>query len=146
FCQNPPKSWIGKTKPPRFLVKDGIRIPNLKWRPFVVKLSKIERRKGMELDKNNFGLSHGSLRESFAVLSSFFNYLLQEEYVPANPVAIIRQKSKFIRKKQGQPKIRRLSELQWQYVIKTAKNLAELDSDIHERTLFIISALYSMYL
>src|SRR5262245_14723229 len=43
FCQKPPKSWIGKTKPPRFLVKDGIRIPNSKWRPFIVKLSKIER-------------------------------------------------------------------------------------------------------
>ncbi|PIQ43113.1 MAG: integrase [Gammaproteobacteria bacterium CG11_big_fil_rev_8_21_14_0_20_46_22] len=146
FCQKPPKSWIGKTKPPRFLVKDGIRIPNTKWRPFIVKLSKIERRKGMDLDKNNFELSHGSLRESFAILSSFFNYLLQEEYVPVNPVAIIRQKSKFIRKTQGQPKIRRLSELQWQYVIKTAKSLAELDADVHERTLFIMSVLYSMYL
>lgn len=146
FCQKPPKSWIGKTKPPRFLVKDGIRIPNTKWRPFIVKLSKIERRKGVDLDKNNFELSHGSLRESFAILSSFFNYLLQEEYVHINPVAIIRQKSKFIRKTQGQPKIRRLSELQWQYVIKTAKNLAELGADVHERTLFIMSILYSMYL
>lgn len=146
FCQKPPKSWIGKTKPPRFLVKDGIRIPNTKWRPFIVKLSKIEHRKEMDLDKNNFKLSHGSLRESFAILSSFFNYLLQEEYVTVNPVAIIRQKSKFIRKTQGQPKIRRLSELQWQYVIKTAKSLAKADADVHERMLFVMSALYSMYL
>lgn len=51
------------------------------------------------------------------------NYLLQEEYAQVNPVALIRQKNQFIRKKQGQPKIRRLSELQWQYVISTAKNL-----------------------
>lgn len=146
FCQRPPKSWIGISKPPRFLIRDGIRVPNSKWRPFIVKLSKIERRKGMNLDKNNFELSFGSLRESFAILSSFFNYLLQEEYVTVNPVAIIRQKSKFIRKTQGQPKIRRLSELQWQYVIKTAKNLAEQDAGVYERTLFIMSALYSMYL
>jgi integrase len=98
------------------------------------------------LNRNNFELSHASLRELFAILSSFFNYLLQEEYVSINPVAVIRQKSKFIRKIQGQPKIRRLSDLQWQYVIKTAKNLAENNSDVHERTLFIMSALYSMYL
>ncbi len=72
--------------------------------------------------------------------------MLQEEYVDVNPVALIRQKSQFIRKTQGQPKIRRLSELQWQYVIKSAKSLAEQDPDIYERTLFIMSALYSMYL
>lgn len=59
---------------------------------------------------------------------------------------MIRQKSKFIRKTQGQPKIRRLSELQWQYVMKTANELAEKNPDKHERTLFIMSALYSMYL
>lgn len=146
FCQKPPKSWIGKTKPPRFIAKNGIRVPNPKWRPFIVKLSKIERRKGVELDKNQFELSFGSVRETFAILSSFFNYLLQEEYVDINPVAIIRQKSQFIRKRQGSPKIRRLSELQWQYVIKTAKNLAGENADIYERTLFIMSALYSMYL
>lgn len=26
FCQKPPKEWIGKTKPPRFIVKDGERL------------------------------------------------------------------------------------------------------------------------
>jgi site-specific recombinase XerD len=146
FCQKPPKSWIGETKPPRFIVKNGIRCPNPTWRPFIISISKAEHRRGVGLDLKQFKLSHGSLKELFAILSSFFNYLLQEEYVSANPVAIIRQKSKFIRKTQGKPKIRRLSELQWQYVIKTAKNLAEKDADTHERTLFIMSALYSMYL
>ncbi len=146
FCQKPPKSWIGKTKPHRFIVKDDLRIPNSKWRPFIVKLAKIERRNGMNLDKNNFELSHDSLRETFAILSSFFNYLLQEDYVTVNPVAIIRQKSKFIRKTQGKTKIRRLSELQWQYVIRTARELADESPETHERSLFILSSLYSMYL
>jgi integrase len=63
-----------------------------------------------------------------------------------NPVSLIRQKSKFIRKQQTQPKIRRLSELQWQYVIETAKDMAEVEPERYERTLFIMSALYSMYL
>jgi len=146
FCQKPPKTWIGTTKPPRFTTKDGIRVPNPQWRPFLANVSKIERRKGKEADKKSFELSQGSLRESFAILSSFFSYLLQEEYVLANPVMIIRQKSQFIRKQQGQGKIRRLSELQWQYVINTAQQLAKFDPKRHERTLFIMSALYSMYL
>jgi integrase len=63
-----------------------------------------------------------------------------------NPVAMIRQRSKFIRKVQDKPKIRRLSELQWHYVIKTAEELADQGSDYHGRTLFMISALYLMYL
>lgn len=146
FCQSPPANWIGITKPPRFITKNGERIPNPNWRPFVATISKVARRKGAESDPSQFEISHGSLRELMAILSSFFNYLLQEEYTSINPVALIRQKSQFIRKAQGRPKIRRLSELQWQYVIKTAQDLAETEPEIHERTLFIMSALYSMYL
>lgn len=65
---------------------------------------------------------------------------------PQTPVALIRQKSKFIQKSQVQPKIRRLSDLQWLYVITTAKAMAKRDPEAHERALFILSALYSMYL
>ena len=146
FCQAPPQTWIGTTKPPRFITKNAERIPNPAWRPFVATISKVARRKGAEVDPNQFEISGGSLREVLAILSSFFNYLLQEEYTRINPVALIRQKSQFVRKTQGRPKIRRLSELQWQYVIKTAKNLAEQEPDKHERSLFIMSALYAMYL
>ncbi len=146
FCLKPPKGWIGKAKPPRYIVKDGKRIPNLQWRPFIVTLSKVKHRKGETLRIKNFELTHGSLKELFAILSSFFNYLLQEEYVFMNPVALIRQKNNFIRKSQGHPKIRRLSELQWQTVIEVAKKLAENDPNVHERTLFVLSILYSMYL
>ena len=41
--------------------------------------------------------------------------------------------------------IRRLTDLQWDYVIETARKLADSDPR-HERTLFIMSALYGMYL
>jgi len=146
FCQKPKKSWIGVKKAPRFIEKEGLRIPNSEWRPFVVTVSKIAHRKGEQPDPQHYELSHDAVKESFAILSSFFNYLLQEEYVRVNPVAMIRQKSKFIRKQQGPAKIRRLSELQWQYVIKTAKELAENNPDTHERTFFIMSAFYLMYL
>ena len=146
FCQKPPTHWIGKTKPPRFIVKQGLRVPNPEWRPFIVAISKSARRKGDEPEIKKFELSHGSMKELLAILGSFYNFLLQEEYVPMNPVALIRQKSKFIRRTQSPSKIRRLSELQWQYVIQTTKKLADENPEKHERTLFIMSALYSMYL
>lgn len=146
FCQKPPTTWIGTTKPARFIMQDGLRSPNPKWKPFISTITKSERSKGLKPDKKNFELSRSSTKELFAILSSFFNFLLQEEYVSANSVSLIRQKSRFIRKTQGQPKVRRLSELQWQYVIKTAEILSNEKPESHERTLFIMSALYSMYL
>jgi site-specific recombinase XerD len=145
FCQKPPKSWVGITKAPRFITQDGLRVPNPKWRPFVSTVTKAAHSQGAEPNTNEFILSHGSIKESFAILSSFFNYLLQEEYVKSNPVAMIRQKSQFIRTSQQKSKIRRLSELQWQTVMETAEVMAEENSE-QERTLFMLSILYSMYL
>lgn len=146
FCQKPPRQWIGTKKAPRFIVKEGQRIQNSEWRPFVVTISKAAYRAGEYPDLKKFELSQGAVKEIFAILSTFYNYLLQDEYVHINPIALIRQKSKFIRKNQGPIKIRRLSELQWQYVIRAAKEMAEAKPDLHERTYFIMSALYSMYL
>ena len=146
FCQKPPKSWIGLKKATRFIEKEGMRIPNPEWRPFVVTVSKTAHRKGDRPAIKDFKLSTTSVKDVFAILGSFYNYLLQEEYVLMNPVALIRQKSKFIRKHQGLPKIRRLSELQWEYVIKTTHEMAQANPKLHERTVFIMTALYAMYL
>ena len=146
FCQSPPKSWIGFKKATRFRVKAGKRLQNPEWRPFVVTISKLSHRQGNTPNIKDFQFSESSVKETFAILSSFYNYLLQEEYALTNPVALIRQKSKFIRKHQGPAKIRRLSDLQWQTVIKITQEMAEKKPMLHERTFFILSALYAMYL
>jgi len=146
YCQKPPQSWIGTKKAPRFLQSNNKRIPNPEWRPFVITLPKAALRRGQELDIKQFSLSQGALRETLAILSSFFNFLLQEQYTTINPVALIRQKSKFLRKQQGSHKIRRLSPIQWETVIQTARRMADENPERYERTLFIMSALYSMYL
>ncbi len=146
FCQDPPPSWIGLKKVPRFIEKNGLRGPNPAWRPFVVTLSKTAHREGRRPLIKNFELSVASTKEMFAILSSFYTYLMQEDYVVMNPIALIRQKSQFIRRHQGSPKIRRLSELQWQYVMTTVQGMASSEPAKHERTLFMMSALYAMYL
>lgn len=145
FCQKPPRRWIGLSKPPRFLEKEGLRMPNPRWRPFVATVSKVAARSGDTPEKSGYQLSDKAIKEVFAILSSFYNFLILEEYTEINPVAHIRQKSQFIRRTQGQKKIRRLSDLQWSFVIETAELMAEEEKK-HERTLFILSALYLMYL
>ena len=95
FCQHPPKSWIATIIEKRFLEKNGQKIPNKKWRPFVVKISKTETKLGKKPDKSDYELSEKAFKALFAIISSFYNYLIQEEYTLINPALLIRQKSKY---------------------------------------------------
>lgn len=80
-------------------------------------------RKGAALDRHNYTLSQKALQRIFAIISSFYNYLMQEDVTEINPVAQIRQKRKFLRKQQTKAKIRRLSERQWQFTVETAETM-----------------------
>lgn len=146
FCQKPPKHWIGNQHVERFIDRDGLRLPNPAWRPFKATVSKKAFKDGKEPNIKTYTLSQSALQAIFSILSSFYKYLEQEEYVSLNPVAQIRQKSKFLRKHQSKAPIRRLSELQWSYVIETTELLASENPEMHERSLFIMTALYAMYL
>jgi integrase len=146
FCQKPPLNWIGTQHADRFVNQDGLRIPHLAWRPFVVTVNKKAFRDGKIPNVKNYSLSNNALQAIFSIVSSFFNYLVQEDYIAINPVSQIRQKSKFIRKRQHRAPVRRLSELQWSYVIETAEMMAQENPAMHERTLFIMNALFAMYL
>lgn len=138
FAKKPPKAWIGTKNVSRFIENQGQRVPNPDWRPYVV---------ATENRQNTpYNLSQSGIQSLLAVLGSFFNFLIQEEYLDANPVAQIRQKNKLVRKSQHARPVRRLSELQWNVVMETAKELASADPTTHERTLFIMQALFGMYL
>ena len=146
FCFNPPKAWIGTKNVARFKTKNGQRSSNDDWRPFVVSVSKLEASKGAEANVDKFCPSQSSIKATFTALSSFYEYLIQESLIEANPVALIKQKSKFIRKDQMKPIVRRISTLQWDYVIETAELMAKESPEEHERTLFIMNCLFAMYL
>jgi integrase len=125
---------------------EGERCPNPAWRPFVATVSKAAFKKGQRPDKADYMLSNGAIKESLAILNSFYGYLQLEEYTYINPVALLRQKSKFIQRRQGPAKVRRLSPAQWQAVLTTAEVMASQEPARHERTLFMICTLYSLYL
>ena len=134
FTNQPPRSWIRQKNVSRFMNREGERVPNPEWRPYVS-------------TSEEYAASQSAIQSLFSVLSSFFNFLIQENYITANPIAQLRQKSKFLRKnQQSKGQIRRLSPLQWDYVMEAAVTLARKEPLVHERTLFIMNALYAMYL
>lgn len=138
FAHKPPKSWIGTGNPPRYLNSQGLRVANPDWRPYTIG--------NPDQSPSLHSLSQSAIQAIFGVLSSFFNYLIQEDYLESNPVLQIRQKGKFLRKSHAQKPIRRLSNLQWSYVIEAAGEMAAEQPQVHERTLFILNALFGMYL
>ena len=146
FCINPPINWIGLKNVARFKLKHGERLQNPDWRPFVVTVKKDAARKGIKPSTKDYIFSQAGIQATFSILSSFFNFLIQEEVTTMNPVALIRQKSKFTVKQQHLSPVRRVSNLQWEYVIETIENLANIDPDKYERSLFILNALFSLYL
>ena len=133
FSRQPPAAWIGTRNVARYVTRNGQREPNEEWRPYVQA-------------EGEYVASQAALQSLFSVLSSYFNFLIQENRLASNPVAQIRQKSKFLRKQQGRGQIRRLSPLQWSVVIEAAEEMAAADPLTHERTLFIMNALFAMYL
>lgn len=133
FCQNPLADWVAEHQAKRFIKTSMGDVVNPKWRPFVS-------------DKNNRkGLSSKALEALFAITGSFFNFLKEINYVSINPVSGIKQKSQLIQRTAEKRVVRRLSEIQWSYMVEVAEKMAEKDIN-HERTLFVIKALFGMYL
>ena len=150
FCQNPPINWIGLKKVPRFIGKDNKRSPNPEWKPFVVTLSKSKshamRREGCKPRVFDYTMSQGSLQVTFAILSTFFNFLVTEQYLSSNPIVLIRQKSKYFRKHQQSRPIRRLTPIQWQAVLDSVDQIENKTIIWKERTRFILSLFFGLYL
>lgn len=145
FCIKPYRRWIGTKTVARFKSIQGEKFPNPNWHPFNATLSKIDIKAGHISSKKDYHYSQKALKATFAILSSFYQYCLQEELIKSNPIALIRQKSKFIQKEATSPIIRRLSDEQWHMVLHCAKEKAAKDTR-YERDVFILSCLYGMYL
>lgn len=141
FCIKPPKSWIAPQVFYRFKTINGHRVPNPRWRPFVLNSSKSIADEG-----KSYKVSQKSIQEIFVALGSFYSFLNAENHIEHNPILAIKQKSKFIKKNQNKSSVRRLSDLQWKTVCNVAKDMASDIPEVHERTLFIISTMYLMYL
>lgn len=145
FCLKPPKSWIGTKNVYRFIEKEGKRIPNPVWRPFVASVTKAEHKEGSSPDKADYHLSPKAIREIFTVLNSFYNTLLIDEKIVRNPITLVKQKSRYIQTQQTEKQILRLTDEQWKFCVEAITEMANKNT-YYERVLFIMSAMYLMYL
>lgn len=139
FCQAPPAPLIAYHNVAQFIESKewGCRLANPVWRPF---LGKKELGKALP-----YRLSEPALKTKLAILSSFFQFLVQEEYMDRNP-ALLLQRSRTIPASGQEEMSPAFSELQWSYVMQAALQLAKDDPAHHERSLFLVSLMYACYL
>lgn len=151
FCMSPPADWVGADVRKRFLIKDGAYVPNPQWTPFSMPPRKAEARAalatGRELAKQPYRMAQASVKLLFTVCSSFFDFLVQDGRTELlNPFRAIKQKSRFVQTTRVVSRGRCMTQLQWDYVFETAERMAQEDPERHERTLFIMMTVFSMYL
>jgi integrase len=151
FCWKPDDHWISKEIVPRFDLQQGRRITNPHWRPFTIKATKSQRAishasgKELKISKANYNVSQSTLQSIFTALNVFFKDLLIEEYADANYIPIVKKRCPYLVNNVKQQEVQRLSELQWEFVLETARNLADNNSR-YERHLFLVASLKSLYL
>lgn len=127
FFRNPPEAWYSPVRCRRFLDIDGMLVPNPRWRPFVGS------------PKTSLQ-SSASVRSMISVLSSYFEYLVQESVIVSNPVKMIR-KRQLIQSKQETIIHRQLSTEQWEVLLATISQKS-LEESKFERHLFILSCFF----
>lgn len=144
FCFKPPVSWICLANYEKFRLSNGLFKQNSSWAPFRMQKPK-NTPANQEPDKKKYQPSQQTLAAMFTAITVFYKYLMNEEYAYGNPAQIARTDCRhFIRDAQIK-EIHRLSEFQWQYVFNVALNQANKDP-LHERDLFIICALKTLFL
>ncbi|NYS40560.1 site-specific integrase [Pseudomonas syringae pv. actinidiae] len=168
FCRNPPAEWIGTIVRGRFVTSDHTEstrgdpvIPNPKWRPFSLKRAKVfsgelkaplnNHPRDLELSVDQdaamqYKASPSTLNQIYTICSRFFEYMVEDGTVAANPFRMIKKKSLSRGTPQEEGTNRALTPLQWDYVLETAERMALEEPERHERTLFIVATLFAMYL
>lgn len=156
FCLSPPTGWVGPVVKSRFLRIGGRKKldtdryeVNPTWRPFALTVSKSDRQIASEtfqdVPTQAYTMSQGSVAQVFAVCGSFYQHAMDEGLTERNPFRAIKQKSAYKQRNTVDYDSKSLTPLQWSYVLDTAESMA-IEDVIHERTLFILATLFSMYL
>lgn len=149
FVKAPAPAWIGDAVRQRFIERDGLLEPNEKWRPFGLQVNKATRKDAEEnahdVEPGQYAPARASVKQILVACNSFFDFMVQNKTIEANPFKAIKGRKKYIQSSRAIRPNRSLSQLQWSYLIDTAEAMAN-ESPKHERTLFIVVSLFAMYL
>jgi len=143
FCWQPPVTWIGTSNHDRFMLSNGYFVSNELWRPFKIQVAKSQKNK--IIDKKKYRPSQQTLTSSFTAIIVFYNYLMAEEYCLGNPAQVAKKDCRHFIHDAQVKEIKRLTSVQWQYMLDTAVDLANEDVNF-ERNLFVIAALKTLFL
>lgn len=124
FFYHPPKSWCADKHYPRV----RHMLPNKDWRPFVMKGDKKE-------------TSQAAIKSMLACISTFYTFLMHEGCVSQNPIQMLNQKKQLVKTVKDTRVKRRLSQLQWNYVVEVAEKMA-MTHPKYERNLYVISLFF----
>ncbi|ATC97263.1 tyrosine-type recombinase/integrase [Pseudoalteromonas tunicata] len=130
FVMEPLGSWSSDSVQWRYKDKEGQRIFNKNWRPFMVKKSAI---------------SQQTISSMFTALNVFYKFAILEEKTFANYVPVVKKNSPFliVQSQINQPDT--LSDIQWEYVFGVTKDVCATEPDF-ERNLFTLACLKGLYL
>lgn len=144
FCWKPPQDWISLANCDRFVYEEGFYRQNSAWRPFRLKVPK-NSQLDKAPDKKKYKPSQATLTSSFTAIIAFYKYLMNEEICFGNPAQLAKKDCRYFIKDAQVKEVKRLTEEQWQYVLKTVEELAQKDP-VYERSLFIIATLKTLFL
>ncbi len=142
FFWQPPKTWMAFGNYDRFVLNNGFYQVNEKWLPYKVTVPKGSNQKP---DKTKYRPSQQSLSSMFTAINAFFKHLTEEEFLFGNPVPLAKKDCRYFIKDSQVKKTKRLTEDQWNYVLKTCIELADADT-YYERNLFLIITLKTLFL
>jgi site-specific recombinase XerD len=143
FCWQPPVIWIGNSNQERFKLENGYFAINPLWRPFKMQVPKSQQIK--DIDKKKYRPSQQTLTSMFTAITVFYNYLISEEICYGNPAQMAKKDCKHFINDAQVKEVKRLTTMQWQYVLDTAVEMADEDCN-YERNLFVIAALKTLFL
>ena len=143
FCWQPSVNWISDANQHRYFLEHGYFKINEHWRPYKIQAPKNQ--PTLNIDKKKYRPSQQTLTSTFTAIIVFYNYLMSEEICYGNPAQIAKKDCRhFIRDAQVK-EVKRLTSLQWKFVLDTAVDRADEDPTF-ERSLFVIAALKTLFL
>jgi integrase len=137
---NPPSGWISRGIYPAFIDQNGLREPNEKWRPFVIRSTAPDAK---------YHVAQASLNASKTALATFFRYLIEHDHLQKDPMTGLRRRDRRAKPKDragdDETEVRRLTDNQW-HLIRAIVEKAADDDPQYERHLFIVLTMKTLFL
>lgn len=163
FTNEPPPEWVRiasgdkRHSGHRFRFESGVYVHDEKWAPFTWRERKnasiddplanstTEDKSADRAKKLTYSRSQESLKSTFTAISSFYEYLVEEEEALANPSRAAKKECQLFVDNRALREDRRLKADQWDYLYRTALKMANNDP-VYERNLFALTACKVLFL